>query len=83
MNLYRIKKVTDVVSYIAIVIGVIISGKALYDRFTLPPNVCPINDNTTMIYFGLIILISSIILSSIVDHLYKKKTQGVVKDKEE
>lgn len=83
MNIYKIKKISDILSYIILAVGLGITIKVMYDRFTLPANVCPINNNTPMIYIGLSLLAASLVLSTVVDQIYKKKTKNTESNKDE
>ncbi|TCK87965.1 hypothetical protein EDC19_2612 [Natranaerovirga hydrolytica] len=62
---------------IYLIFGILISFYALLksylDRKDLPPNVCPIENNNNIIFLGISLLVSYIIIAVAYDYLYKKR----------
>lgn len=69
-------KILSLISNILLGIGAIIGAVALYLSFSLraslPPGVCPIDNNRPIIYIALAILVASFILSVIADRIKKR-----------
>lgn len=72
MNILKVKRIVDILDGLALVFGVYVLGKAFYDRMSLPPDVCPINNNQTSIYISIGLLAVMTIISIIVDRKYKQ-----------
>ena len=72
MELIKIKKVVDIIYYLAIGFSVIVIAKNFYDQWTLPEGVCPINNNYNLIVSAIAVLVVAFVISSIIDHKVKR-----------
>ena len=68
----RVNKISDYLMYSGVIVGVYGLYKVIVSRIGLPEGVCPITDNRGVLYLGMILLISSVILSFISDREDKK-----------
>ncbi len=74
MNLLKIKKIVDIIYYVAIGFSVIVIGKNFYDQQSLPEGVCPINNNYNLIVSAIVILVFAFVVSTIIDRKVKRQT---------
>ncbi|MGG7176880.1 hypothetical protein ACQPU1_04755 [Clostridium paraputrificum] len=68
----RINKISDYLMYSGVIVGVYGLYKVIVSRVGLPEGACPISDNRGILYLGMTLLISSVILSFFSDRADKK-----------
>jgi len=76
MNNY---KLLSLISNILLGIGAVLGALSLYLSFSLraslPPGVCPIDNNRPLIYIAITALLASFVLSVIADRIKKRSDQ--------
>ncbi len=73
MNLLKIKRLVDIIYYVAIGFSVLVIGKNFYDQQRLPEGVCPINNNYNLIVSAIIVLVFAFVVSTIIDRKVKRQ----------
>ena len=73
MKLMKLKKIVDVIYYIAIGFSVIVISKNYYERWSLPEGACPVDNNYNLIVSAIVILVISFIASTYIDQRVKKE----------
>ncbi len=68
-----ISKASNIISNVALVIGILIVIKIGYDRFSMP-GICPISSNGNLMKIGIAMLVVSVALSFVSDY-YKKRNK--------
>ncbi|MGG7078207.1 hypothetical protein [Clostridium sardiniense] len=68
----KLSKISNYIMNIAIVVSIYAGYKVFQSRRNLPPGACPVEDNSTLLYVSIAVLILSIILSFISDKVEAK-----------
>lgn len=82
MNKVNWNRVSNWLFYLGVLVGALGYYRIYKIKASLPPGVCPVNDNRGLLYLGIIILLSSVVTAYINDWQIKrlKKTQNDIKD---
>ncbi|MGG7096506.1 hypothetical protein [Clostridium sardiniense] len=73
----KLSKVSNYISNIAIVVAIYAGYKVFQSRMHLPQGACPVEDNSTLLYVSIAVLILSIILSFISDKFEAKNRKEI------
>lgn len=82
MKIKDLKRINNILFYSSVIFALGVLGKNYWDRSRLPEGVCPIDNNSYLIYISISLLIVSFIFSIVLSHLEKKQVD-LMEDKTE
>lgn len=83
MKIKQLKLINNVLFYGSVIFAIGVLGKSYWDRSRLPEGVCPINNNSHLIYASIGLLIVSFAFSIILSQLEKRnKTEEITESKD-
>lgn len=67
------KKISNILYGISMLYAVLVLGKVLIDNSRLPEGVCPTSFNSPYIYSAIVLLLTTLVITTILDRKAKRK----------
>lgn len=80
MNIKKVKRVSDIIYIVTILYAIGVVAKNYYDQSVLPEGVCPVNNNYEYIVVAIGLLVTTFVVTSIIDYKFKKQSEKMVVD---